>query len=193
MKEKMLNALLKLARKTIDAFVGEGRIIEPEEVEEIKACKDKELWEKRGAFVTIYKKPGKSLRGCIGFPYAIKPLAIAVRDAAIEATRDPRFPPLSKEELKDTIVEVSVLSAPEEIKERSWQGKLEAIEPYKDGIILRNGFYEALFLPQVWEELPDKETFLAHLSMKAGLPPHAWKFRDTVLYKFRVDAVEEKP
>ena len=98
----MREFVLKLAREAIETYVKTGKKIPvPKEY-------PKELNEKKGVFVTLYKKP-KELRGCIGFPYPQLPLIQGLIEASVEACEDPRFPRLSKEELKDIFIEISVL------------------------------------------------------------------------------------
>lgn len=129
---------------------------------EVKIHNKEFLKKKRGVFVTLVKKG--ELRGCIGYPYPIKPLGQAVVEAARSAGfKDPRFPPVKEGELDEISVEVSVLTKPEKCK-------LEEIKK-GDGVILEKNNQTALFLPQVWEELEDKESFLQHLSVKARLSP----------------------
>ncbi len=190
----LLKASLEIARKAVIEYVKNSRVISLEEFSFDDKIK-KELEKKAGTFVTLEKKEGNSfdLRGCIGFPYPFKSIGESLIESAIEAcSRDPRFPPVREEELNELFIEVSILTPPKEIKERSWQGKLLSIKEGEDGVILKNGFYTALFLPQVWEQLSEKEQFLSHLSLKAGLPPHAWKLRNTILYKFRVFSLKDK-
>ena len=185
-----LYILLDIARRTVINYVKYRTTPSPSDFEY-----PEELNKKAGVFVTLEKESEKKpeLRGCIGITYATKPLVEATIEAAVEAcSSDPRFLPVKEEELPSLTIEVSVLTEPKEIDERSWQGKLDSITPYKDGIILKNGFYMALFLPQVWDQLPKKEQFLSYLSLKAGLPSHAWKFRETILYKFHVYSKKEK-
>ncbi|MCD6367622.1 MAG: AmmeMemoRadiSam system protein A [Candidatus Aenigmarchaeota archaeon] len=176
--------LVKLARESIENFVRNGKIVEPGEYPEI-------LRERMGVFVTLEKYPSGELRGCIGLPYPEKPLIHGVIEAAISAARDPRFPPLRKEELDEVTVEVSVLTRPEKIEFKNPEKLLKKIVPKKDGLILKKGWNSGLFLPQVWEKIPDKIKFLEELSYKAGLwDPDAWK-RSTI-YRFRVKAFKEK-
>ena len=176
--------LVKFARETVSRFVrGEDTPL-PESY-------PKEFDEKRGVFVTLEKYPSGELRGCIGLPYPEKPLIDAVRDAACSAARDPRFPPLREEELDKITVEVSVLTEPEKIEFKNPEELLQKIEPGKDGLILKKGWSSGLFLPQVWEQLPEKLQFLENLCYKAGLwDKDAWKTAE--IYRFRVRAFKEK-
>lgn len=152
------------------------------------------LDERRGAFVTIHKYPSLELRGCIGFIEAIFPLWETVVKAALNAAfNDPRFPPLAEDELEVVIFEVSVLSEPELIQVSNPKEYLGKINP-GDGLILKWGIFSGVFLPQVWEMIPNKEDFLDALCEKAGLPHGSWLERGVKLYKFKVAAFrEEKP
>jgi len=180
----MKEFVLRLARQTIETYVKSGKKIPiPKEY-------PKELNEKKGVFVTIYKKP-KELRGCIGFPYPQMTLIQGLIEAACEACEDPRFPLLSKEELKDIFIEVSILTKPELIKIKNPKDCLKEIEPRKDGLIIQKGFGSGLFLPQVWEEIPRKEDFLEALCMKAGLLADEWLDPSAKIYKFQAEALKE--
>ena len=130
--------------------------------------------EKPGAtFVTLTLRG--QLRGCIGSLEAHRPLIDDVRQNAVAAAlRDPRFPPLSKAEFAEVVVEVSLLSAPEPISFRDEADALAQLHPSRDGVILEYGAHRATFLPQVWAQLPDPRTFIAHLKNKAGLPDGFW-------------------
>jgi len=179
--------LVKLARKAVESYFSN---------ESLKPPSEKWLEEKRGVFVTINTYPSDELRGCIGFPLPIYPLKKAVVEAAISAAfSDPRFPPLKKEELQSVVFEVSVLSVPKEIKFKDEKELLNKIEPHKDGLILELGQYKGLFLPQVWEQIPDKVSFLSHLCLKAGIyDVDCWKKKNIKIYKFRAQIFkEEKP
>lgn len=138
---------------------------------------DSFLKEKRGLFVTLTIKG--ELRGCIGFPYPTTQLGKAVVEAARSAAfKDPRFSPLTEEEFELLDFEVSVLSKP--IKCR-----LKSIKE-GDGVILEAKGRSALFLPQVWEDLPDKKLFLEQLSLKAYLPRDAYKTADYQKFSVQV-------
>lgn len=131
------------------------------------------LQEKGATFVTLTQ--GGELRGCIGTLEAHRPLLEDVKANAVAAAlHDPRFAPLQHAELSYTRVEVSLLSASEAIAFESEQHALTQLRPEVDGIIFEYGHYRSTFLPQVWEQLPDPETFMAHLKHKAGLAPNFW-------------------
>lgn len=121
------------------------------------------------SFVTL--RHGAALRGCIGSVAAHRPLAADVaHNARAAAFDDPRFPPLAAGELDGLAVEVSVLSAPEPFPVADEADLLSRIRPGRDGVILQDGARRGLFLPAVWDTLPDAKDFLAHLKQKAGLP-----------------------
>ena len=133
------------------------------------------LAQPRACFVTL--KKDHQLRGCIGTVFPRQPLCEAViragRSAAIE---DHRFPPVKPEELGEIEIEVSVLTLPSRLKFTSPDELLAKLRPGVDGVVLRVGGNQGLFLPQVWEQLPDKQQFLSRLAEeKAGLEPAAWK------------------
>jgi len=181
--------LVKLARKAVEENLKDGRIISPPKDVSSK------LLEKRGVFVTINKLVDgeKSLRGCIGFPYPTYPLVKAVIEAAIEsATRDPRFPPMTREELDQVVFEVSILTLPKLIEVKSPSEYPSKIKIGEDGLIVERGFFKGLLLPQVpvewgWNE----EEFLSQCCMKAGLPPDYWLLKGTKIYKFQCIIFEE--
>ncbi len=181
-------SVLEIARKAIEEWVRNRNLWLPEldSLEKRFSCP-------KGVFVTIYKKTsrGKELRGCIGFPYPLYPLGEAVARAAKEACEDPRFPPLSKEELNEIKIEISILSQPKklEIKNRA---KLPEMLDKNKGYIIKRGFASGLFLPQVWKELSDPEEFLANLCFKAGLAPDCWLDPKTEIYEFEAEIIEEE-
>jgi AmmeMemoRadiSam system protein A len=119
---------------------------------------------------------------------ACRPLAEDVAENACAAAfEDPRFEPLTKKEFEKLEIHISVLSPPEELIFSSKENLLSQIRPGTDGLILQDGFRRGTFLPSVWEELPSKELFLAHLKQKAGLPADYWSdtlrvFRYTTEY-----------
>jgi uncharacterized protein (TIGR00296 family) len=184
------NFLVKLARKSIEEYLKSGIKIEyPKEI-------DKKLLEKKGVFVTLKNsKNDFELRGCIGYPYPIKPLAEALIDSAIEAaTNDPRFYPVSLEELKnEVVIEVSVLTTPKLIVVENPKDYPKHIKIGEDGLIVERGFHKGLLLPQVAVEWNwNEEDFLSNCCMKAGLQPDYWLLKGTKVYKFQAIIFEEK-
>jgi len=153
------------------------------------------LEEKRGVFVTlnILEGDAKQLRGCIGYPEPIKPLGEAIQDVAIYASEDPRFPfPVRREELDRIVVEVSVLTLPQEIRSPRRQDVPSKIRLGVDGLIVSNSFTSGLFLPQVATEQGwDQETFLSEACGKAGLPFDSWLKEDTKVQTFQAEVFAE--
>jgi len=177
--------LVKLARKTIETYLREDR---KPQVPKVPA----KLREHRGVFVTLNKEG--ELRGCIGHPLPTTPLVDAVIDSAISsATRDPRFPPVTPEELPALEVEVSVLSKPEPIKVKSPREYPKHIVIGRDGLIIEWSGYAGLLLPQVPVEWGwDAEEFLSHACMKAGLMPDHWLHEGVYISKFSAQVFKER-
>jgi len=144
-----------------------------------------ELKENRGCFVTLHKRG--ALRGCIGTIEPISPLLECVKRNALNAAlRDPRFPSVTVGELPDISIEISVLTVPEPLVYRDPEELKNKLEPGHHGVILSQGWHSATFLPQVWEQLPDKTTFLSHLCIKAGLSGEAWRDKQTRIQVYTV-------
>ena len=162
--------LLQTARRAITARLENRKPQYPEPTELLK--------KKCGAFVTLHKHG--SLRGCIGFVIASKPLLETVAEAAqSSAFGDPRFPALTAGELNQIDIEISVLSPLRRIE------TVEQIRVGEHGIMLRSGFRSGLLLPQVATEYGwDRDTFLTHTCYKAGLPGECWHSPDTEIEIF---------
>ena len=130
--------------------------------------------QKPGAtFVTL--QLNGELRGCVGSLAAHKPLREDVESNARAAGfHDPRFAPLSRREYPGIELEVSLLSPLERLAFESQEQLLRLLRPGLDGVVLEFGWQRGTFLPQVWEQLPDPKSFLAHLKQKAGLPADFW-------------------
>lgn len=181
--------LVALARRTIAEYFARGKKILPDRAEGA-------LSEPRGVFVTLETHPSHELRGCIGYPLPIKALAPAVVDNALHAAfEDPRFPPLEKAELGKIVMEVSVLSVPEEIQVDSPGEYPKKIKVGRDGLIIEYGYSSGLLLPQVPIEWNWNETeFLSHLCEKAGLPANMWRSPSVKIKRFEAQVFsEEKP
>jgi AmmeMemoRadiSam system protein A len=177
--------LIKLARNTIEMHLM-GRDAPAEK--EVEASP--KFSEKRGTFVTL--TIDGALRGCIGHIVPQESIWEGVKENALNAAfRDPRFPPLSREELDRIKVEVSILTEPQPLKYKDSADLLKRLQKDVDGVIIRKGRHQATFLPQVWEQLPNKEAFLEHLCLKAGLSPDAWRHGDLEVLTYQVQAFEE--
>jgi len=176
--------LVKIARAAIMARLSGTEL---KMVEFPKWCS-----EKRGVFVTLNTSGGQ-LRGCIGFPLPVYPLKDALVSAAVSAaTGDPRFPPVELEELQDRlVVEVSVLTVPEQVKDPA-KNALKEVVVGRDGLIIQKGPWSGLLLPQVPVEWNwNVEEFLDHTCNKAGLPAGAWKEQGVKLSKFSAEVFSE--
>jgi len=177
--------LLELARNSLESVVRSGKLPEVDAAEV-----PKEFLTPRACFVTLTKHG--ALRGCIGSILPEEPLWEAVMHMAQSAaTRDPRFHPVRPDELKDVHVEISVLSVPKELRYDSPEDLLAKLRPGLDGVVLRVGSRQSTYLPQVWEQLPDKTDFMNHLAEKAGLAPDDWRQKDAAILIYQVEAFEE--
>jgi len=131
------------------------------------------LHETGATFVSLHLYD--QLRGCIGTLEAYRELGEDLRANAIAAAfRDPRFPPLTAQELAAVEIEVSLLTPSRPLTFSSEQEMQEQLRPEIDGVIFEYGSHRATFLPQVWRQLPFAPIFMAHLKQKAGLPAAFW-------------------
>ncbi|MFH1066090.1 MAG: TIGR00296 family protein [Nanoarchaeota archaeon] len=149
--------------------------------------------EKQGVFVTLHSYPSMQLRGCIGFPEPIMPLSKAIIESAKAAAfEDPRFPPIDIK--KDVfIVEVSVLTVPEEIKVKNPTDYPKKIKIGEDGLIIRSEYASGLLLPQVFPEWnANEEQALEMTCEKAGLPKEFWKTGKCKFFKFQAQIFKEQ-
>jgi len=181
--------LVNLARTAVDEYISKGREIDP------PADTPKRLLEKSGVFVTLNStKPKPQLRGCIGYPFPTDQLAVATIRSAIEAaTGDPRFEPVELSEFRErVVVEVSVLTVPEEVTAKQPIERAKEIRIGQDGLIVGHGARRGLLLPQVAPEWNwDAEEFLSNCCLKAGLQPDAWLDQGTKVEKFQAIIFEE--
>lgn len=167
--------LLKLAREAIVNYVIHRKIIEVDVTNPM-------LKANGSTFVTINRNG--YLRGCIGNIYPFMPLYRSVISNAVAASsKDKRFLPMSKEELKDMEIEISILSPFEPLKD------IRQITIGKHGLYLLKGQNSGLLLPQVpLQNRWDRNTFLEQVSFKAGLPKDSWK--DAQLYIFTAEIIK---
>lgn len=175
---------VEAARKTI---VAETEEIQPE-------IDFPDIFEKEsGVFVTLKTFPDGGLRGCIGYPEPYYPLKDALVFSAQSACHDPRFPPLSKSECDSVTVEVTILTKPKLLEAKDKSELLEKIKIGRDGLIIEFGRHRGLLLPQVPTEFGwNVEEYLENLSLKAGLPPDAWKLSDSAIYSFTGEIFTEE-
>lgn len=177
--------LLGVARKTIEAALSDQKGVEEEPTRRPPVFQ-----EKRGTFVTLTMEG--NLRGCIGHIEPQETLLEGIKVNAINAAfRDPRFRPLTRSEWDRVSIEISILTAPQPLPYSGTQDLLNKLRADVDGVILKKGFHQSTFLPQVWEQLPDKAEFLTHLCLKAGLAADAWKQGDVDVLTYQVQAFEE--
>lgn len=189
LKEQDYAQLIKLARDAIESYLIKNEKIRADETIA------KKYNEKAGVFVTLntIKKNSEELRGCIGFPMPDRILYDAVINAAIaSATSDPRFEPVSKEELDNITLEISVLTQPELITVKDPRQYKEKIKVGRDGLIVHWRYGSGLLLPQVPVEYGwDEERFLCETCVKAGAMPDCWFFEDTKVYRFEAIVFKE--
>lgn len=160
--------LLSLAKEAMEHRVKSGSSfsVSPDHYPE-------NLQTKGCSFVTLHKNG--QLRGCIGALEPYQPLIMdIVEHAQAAAISDPRFPPVTEDELQQLDIEISILTPQIELAVTSEQELLKELQPHKDGLTISDGIHRATFLPAVWEQLPNPESFLKHLKRKAGLAEHQW-------------------
>jgi AmmeMemoRadiSam system protein A len=178
--------LLEVARKTIQQeLFKEKASTQRDELDSSKFA------ERRGTFVTL--TINDNLRGCIGHIIPQESLLEGIKENAINAAfKDPRFNPLSKKEWDNVKIEISILTDPKPLEYSDGDDLLKKIRPDIDGVIIKKGYYQATFLPQVWEQLPDKKEFFTHLCLKAGMDGNEWKKGKLEVYTYQVQAFEEE-
>ena len=143
------------------------------------------LQQKACCFVSLYK--AGRLRGCVGALDAYQSLAEDVAEHAYaSAFNDQRFSPLQHSELAELSIEISVLTPKQKISCSSEQDLIDELQPNVDGLLIKDGSYQATFLPVVWRSLPDKKEFLLQLKRKAGMPDTYWS---ETLQAFRYGSV----
>lgn len=177
--------LLKLARQAMEAAV-KGESLPPLALEDLPA----RLRQLGASFVTLTSHG--ELRGCIGALEPYLPLAEDVREHAVAAAlQDYRFPPVRPEELPEIQIEISRLTRPQPLDYDQPEELLRRLRPHIDGVILRDGFHRATFLPQVWEKIPQPEEFLSHLCLKMGAPPDLWRRKRLQVQVYQVEEFHE--
>lgn len=169
--------LLSLARRTLEAALA-GRPRPPVDVP------TPALREPRGVFVTLRR--GTALRGCIGWVEARRPLAEAIQEMAVAAARDPRFDPVTADELPDLSIEISALTPARSVSSP------QDIRVGEHGLVVRREGRSGLLLPQVATDYGwDRETFLRQTCRKAGLPENAWEEAGTEISVFTAEVFGE--
>ena len=148
------------------------------------------LTETRACFVTLTKHG--ALRGCVGNLAPHAPLHQTIVEIARKAAfRDPRFPPVDAGEVADLKIEISVLNDAQPLQFQSPEELLNLLRPNEDGVLLEIGGRVAMFLPQVWKQIPDKVQFLDRLAEKAGYPPAAWRGKHAHVSVYSVESFGE--
>lgn len=173
--------LLKIARAAISRALGI-----PVEADESASW----LADKGACFVTLTQYG--ELRGCIGTLQAYRSLLEDVKGNAVSAAlRDPRFAPLSVQELDSTEIEISLLSPTQKIEFKNEADALAQLRPGIDGVVFEFGSHRSTFLPQVWEQLSQPKQFMAQLKRKAGLSDDFWA-ADVSLSRYTVTKWHEE-
>ena len=177
--------LLRMARQAMECGVRREKLPPVDE-----AALSSHLRENGASFVTL--TIGGDLRGCIGALEPRQPLVEDVREHAIAAALDdPRFPPVEEDELSRIQIEVSRLTRPILLEYKDATDLLSKLRPHVDGVILRDGFRRATFLPQVWEKIPDCAQFLNHLCWKMGADENTWRIRHLEVFTYQVEEFHE--
>jgi AmmeMemoRadiSam system protein A len=186
MKQQTINnedrqILLELARRTIESS-SRKRLLPQIHLTDYSP----RLQAPGASFVTLTIQG--ALRGCIGTLEAYQPLVQdVVEHAAAAAIEDFRFMPVSPSETQMIAIEISILGHPKKMEYASTADMLNQLKPNEDGVILRDGRSRATFLPQVWEQLPQKDEFLSHLCSKMGVPANTWKIKNLEVFTYQVE------
>jgi uncharacterized protein len=177
--------LLRLAREALECGV-KGENLPPLDSSILTA----RLLEDGASFVTLTE--GGQLRGCIGALEPYQSLAQDVREHAVAAAlEDPRFSPVSAREVDRIEIEVSRLTRPVPLQYQDANDLLSKLRPHVDGVILRDAFRRATFLPQVWEKISDPADFLDNLCYKMGANPDVWRRKHLEVLIYQVEEFHE--
>ncbi len=177
--------LLQLARQALESGV-RGLPLPPLDVASLTPA----LRTEGASFVTLTVHG--NLRGCIGALEPYQSLAEDVREHAVGAAlEDYRFPTVQESELGKIEIEVSRLTIPVPLEYIDASDLLSKLHPGKDGVILRDGFRRATFLPQVWEKIPDPASFLENLCYKMSAPPDSWRRKHLEVLIYQVEEFHE--
>jgi AmmeMemoRadiSam system protein A len=172
--------LLKLARMTLQQHYADHTVPAVHTVH-------KNLTERRGAFVSLHR--GEELRGCIGQLYPDRALYKIVQHCVLSAAlEDTRFLPVTREEVQDLSIEISVLSPFRCVR------TVEEIEVGKHGLYVVQGRFRGLLLPQVATQFHwDRTKFLEQTCLKSGLTESAWRDPNTMIHTFEAEVFSEAP
>jgi AmmeMemoRadiSam system protein A len=179
------DVLLQQARQALEAGV-RGQPLPPIDPSTLSP----RLRQPGASFVTLTKRG--QLRGCIGALEPYQSLVEDVREHAVAAAlEDYRFPTVQPPELPEIQIEVSRLTLPQPFDYDRPEDLLQRLRPGVDGVIMRDGFRRATFLPQVWEKLPDPATFLSYLCDKMGASPDLWRHKKLEVLRYQVEEFHE--
>ncbi|KJS00106.1 MAG: hypothetical protein VR65_14510 [Desulfobulbaceae bacterium BRH_c16a] len=175
--------LLELARKTLENSLTGGEL--PQQPDDpVFHCE-------MATFITL--KISGNLRGCIGNLVPAGTLWEGIRNNTLNAAfHDQRFPPLKAGELQRVHIDISILSPPQPIDYENSNDLQSRLRPEFDGVILRDGWRSATFLPQVWQQLPSPDQFLNNLCLKAGLPEQSWREKRLAIETYQVQCFSEE-
>jgi AmmeMemoRadiSam system protein A len=177
--------LLRLAREALERGIRNQKLPPLDE-----STLTPRLRENGASFVTLTVRG--QLRGCIGALEPYQPLAEDVREHAVAAAlEDPRFPQVSEHEVNGIEIEVSRLTRPVPLEYKDANDLLSKLRPHVDGVILRDTFRRATFLPQVWEKIPDRAEFLDNLCYKMGAGPDLWRKKHLEVLIYQVEEFRE--
>jgi AmmeMemoRadiSam system protein A len=163
-----VHSLIRLAKKTVEMYIKEGKVFKPQKL-------TLQMKERAGTFVSIHKLG--ELRGCIGTiePQRSNLAEEIIINAISSAVRDPRFLPITPDELKDLDYSVDVLTTPEPVKSK------DQLDPKRYGLIVEAGWRKGLLLPAL-EGVDNVEEQLNICRQKAGIAPN----EPVKLYRFEV-------
>jgi AmmeMemoRadiSam system protein A len=181
--------LINLARQTLYWYLRDGTIPEPDETVLTEG-----LQQMRGCFVTLYKRDF-GLRGCTGTFVMDRMLYKNIINTTItSATQDRRFLIVKYDELKDIKIEISVLTEPKELLFSSPKDLLAKLRPGIDGVYLITRYGRSTFIPQVWEDLPDRKDFLSALCQKHGAPRDTWQkdYKNITVFTYQAIVLSEE-
>jgi AmmeMemoRadiSam system protein A len=181
------NILLDLARRTLER-VTRGESPPSLDLDKLPPA----LVEDRACFVTLRRRVDGALRGCTGTLIAHHPLAQEVVSMTVQtAFSDPRFRPVSEDEVDGLHLEISVLTPPQPLAFDGSEDLLTKLHPGTDGVTLTLDNRRATFLPQVWESYPDPRVFLSLLCEKMGRAPDAWRNPHLEVETYQAVIIEE--
>jgi len=181
------NIVLKIAKDAIKEAVLNKKIIDKESL--IK--KNPWLLDKGAVFITINEF--NQLRGCIGSIIAHQSLIDdIIKNAKSAALNDPRFKPISEDELNNLEIEVSILTPPKELPYSNIADLKSKIRVGVDGVIINYNGYQATYLPSVWEQISSFEEFFGSLCLKAGLSANCLSLHPTVYTYEAIKIKDEK-